>query len=189
MATYGEPQCLPVNEKHPLLPISPYGLSKTRGELYCTLFEEEFGIKAVILRYFNTYGPRQTRSPYVGVITTFINQALDEQPLSIYGTGEQTRDFVWVEDVADANLLAATRNVTGAFNVGSGVETSINEVADLVIKEIGGKKIHCEGPRGEVNRIVADISKARSELGYEPKGDLSNLILQIIEWWRSETEA
>jgi len=183
MAVYGEPSYLPVDEEHPLNPASPYGLSKARGEQYCRLFSEKYGLGTVALRYFNTYGLRQSPSPYVGVITTFINQALKGEPLTIFGDGHQTRDFVWVKDVAQANVLAAFSDVSGAFNVGSGRETSINLLADFVTNCLGGQKIHLEKPPGEVTRIVADISKTRELLNYEPQGDLPELLPTLIEWW------
>jgi len=183
MAVYGEPRYLPVDDEHPLNPISPYGLSKARGEQYCKIFREKHGLSTVALRYFNTYGMRQSPSPYVGVITTFINQALNGEPLTVFGDGNQARDFVWVKDVARANILAAFSDVNGAFNVGSGIETSINQLADLVMKYLGGKTIHLEKPPGEVTRIVADISRTRKLLNYEPQGDLSQLLPTLIEGW------
>ena len=140
MAVYGEPRYLPVDEGHASNPVSPYGLSKVRGELYCQIFAEKHGGTPMILRYFNTYGVKQTPSPYVGVITSFINQALNGKPLTIYGDGEQTRDFVWVEDVARANVLAALADISGVFNIASGTETSINQIADMILKYSGGDK-------------------------------------------------
>jgi len=183
MAVYGKPEHLPVRELHPLNPISPYGLSKARGELYCKIFDEKYGLKSVILRYFNTYGIGQTPSPYVGVITTFIDQALKKKPLTVFGDGDQTRDFVWVEDVANANVLAAFSNVMGAFNIGSGVEVSINQLANMIMNRLGGRSVYLDKPDGEISRIFADISKARKMLNYRPRGELEKLLPSLIDWW------
>ncbi len=186
MAVYGEPNNVKVKEEDCTKPISPYGLSKLRGELYCKIFEEEFGMKSVVLRYFNTYGTRQTESPYVGVITTFINQALRKKPLTVYGDGKQTRDFVWVRDIVQANMLSAFSNAGGIFNVGSGNEISVNDVADAVIKNVGGEKIYVDSPAGEISRICADISKGEKVLGYKPGGKLGGILPEIIDWWSSK---
>ena len=186
MAVYGEPKRLPVDESHPLNPVSPYGLSKLRGELYCRIFDENQGLKSVILRYFNTYGIGQTPSPYVGVITTFINQALSKKPLTVFGDGNQTRDFVWVEDVARANVSAAFSNVSGTFNIGRGAEFSINQLADMIINHSGGSRVYLDKPAGEINRIFADISKAKELLNYNPKGKLEKLLPLLIDWWRKK---
>jgi len=186
MAVYGEPQNIKVKETDTTVPISPYGLSKLRGEMYCKMFSEKYGIDYAILRYFNTYGTRQTPSPYVGVMTTFINQALEKKPITIFDDGKQTRDFVWVNDVADANMLAAFPKNSGIYNVGSGKETSINDLADKIIEILGGKKIFLAKPEGEIGRICADITKAKENINFKPQGDVIKKIPEIIEWWRNK---
>lgn len=188
MAVYGEPKNVVVNESDSIKPLSPYGLSKLRGELYCKLFKEQFGIEYVALRYFNTYGIRQTPSPYVGVTTIFIKQALEGKPLTICGDGKQTRDFVSVKDIAKANIKAAFSDVNGIFNVGSGKETSVNQIADRIIEILGGEKKNIGEPPGEISRICADISKAKKYLGYTPKGDILEELPELIEWWKQKDE-
>ena len=184
MDVYGEPQYIPVDEKHPLITRSPYGLSKINGELLCKTFKENYGLDYVILRYFNTYGTRQTLSSYVGVTTIFINKALNEKSLTVFGDGNQTRDYVWVKDVARANILAGFSDATGIFNVGSGQELSVNQIADMVIKNLGGEKKYLDEPPGEIQRISADIKKAKEILGFQPKGKLEEKIPELIDWWK-----
>jgi len=187
MDVYGEPQHLPVDEGHPLNTKSIYGLSKITGEMLCKTFEEKYGIRCTVLRYFNTYGIRQTPSPYVGVITTFIVQALGGNPLTIHGDGNQTRDYVWVKDVAQANILAAFSKESGVFNVGSGEEISVNQIADLIIKSLGGEKVYLENPPGEIKKMRADISRTKKLLNYNPKGKLAEILPDLIEWWQNNT--
>ena len=184
MAVYGQPEKLPVSENHKTQPNSPYGLSKLRGEIYCQIFAKNTGLKYTILRYFNTYGIKQTPSDYVGVTTIFINQALNQKPMTIFGDGKQTRDFVWVEDIAEANLLAAFSDKQGIYNIGSGNQISINELAVGIKKELGGEIVYQEAPGGEIDHIEADISKAQKELAYQPKGDFFKILPEIIKWWQ-----
>lgn len=183
MAVYGEPVTTSVAEQSCTTPISPYGLSKLRGEMYLRMLAEQHGIEHVVLRYFNTYGTRQTPSDYVGVMTTFIRNALMGEPLVVHGDGNQTRDFVYVGDVARANLLALKPGLSGTFNIGSGIELSINELADMILEVIPGRKVHEGAPPGEITRIRADITRARDVLGYQVQGDIRTLMGDIIEWW------
>ena len=183
MAVYGDTAALPVGAHSPALPISPYGYSKLRGEMYGRILADEYGFSFTALRYFNTYGVRQTPSDYVGVLTSFINMILEGRAMTVYGDGEQTRDLVWVEDVAEANVLAARSNVEGIFNVGSGHEVSINELARMVQECIGGSVVQTTAPPGEVRRICADISRTQAELGYRPKGTIREQIPRIVDYW------
>jgi UDP-glucose 4-epimerase len=184
MGVYGEPERLPVAEEDPAAPASPYGLSKLRGEMYGKALSAKYGYSFIALRYFNTYGAGQTPSDYVGVLTAFINMALDGRPLTIYGDGEQTRDLVWVEDVAEASVLAARSEAEGTFNIGSGAEISINQVARMVQECVGASATHVAAPPGEIRRMCADISRALSLLGYNPRGALAEQLPSIVDYWR-----
>mgnify|MGYP001612055617 FL=1 len=168
--------------------MSPYGLSKLRGELYCKIFQDKYGIDTTVLRYFNTFGTRQTPSDYVGVTTTFINQALNKKPITIFGDGQQTRDFVWVRDIARANVLAAfSKKSRGEiFNIASGKEISINNIADFIREYTGARKIYVAKPGGEISKIRASIAKAQKVLGYKPEGDLLKTLPILINWWKEQ---
>jgi UDP-glucose 4-epimerase len=184
MGVYGEPKRLPVSEDDPAAPVSPYGLSKLRGEMYGKSLSAKYGYSFIALRYFNTYGAGQTPSDYVGVLTSFINMALDSRPLTIYGDGTQTRDLVWVEDIAEASVLAAQSKAEGIFNIGSGTEVSINELARAVQECISAAAVHVAAPAGEIRRMCADISRARGLLGYSPSGKLAEQLPSIVDYWR-----
>ena len=186
MGVYGEPARAPISEQDPAAPVSPYGLSKLRGEMYGRTFAKKYGYSFIALRYFNTYGVGQTPSDYVGVITSFVNMALNGKAMTIHGDGKQTRDFVWVEDVAEASILAAESGAEGAFNIGSGAEVSINEVARMIQKCAGGEFVHVPAPGGEVRRMCADIGRARRDLGFEPRGTIASELPAIIEYWRQK---
>lgn len=191
MAIYGETKGLPITENHPLHPNSPYGISKMAGEKYCLELGKAMGIEVVALRYFNTYGIRQTLTPYVGVITIFIDRLLDGKAPVVFGNGEQIRDFVSVKDVAKANILAIKGDYSGeVFNVGSGEGTTVNDLADFlvgylnsnVIKEYAQKKL------GEPGDSIADISKIQNVMGFEVKYRLKDEIPYIIEWINGKRE-
>ncbi len=175
----------PIPETHPTEPISPYGVGKLAGEKYLLCLAGVLGLEPIILRYFNTYGPRQGYTPYVGVITIFIKRLLAGEPPVIFGDGEQRRDFVYVGDVADATVLAAQKDVAGeVFNIGTGRATSVNEVAALLCGKLNPtiRPEYAPAHPGELRYSVPDISKARRLLGYDPKGRLEDKIDEVIAW-------
>jgi UDP-glucose 4-epimerase len=187
MAVYGHPQNVLTKESDLTIPNSFYGYSKLRGEEYAKFFEKEYGLKTVCLRYFNTYGVKQTPSPYVGVTTIFINNVLNNKPMVVYGDGNQTRDLVWVKDIAQANYLAAESGISNeTFNVGSQKSYSILEIAKMIQKRIGGEIEFGPVPKGEIRHITADISKISKMLNFKPKGDFNKELDNIIKWWKSK---
>lgn len=185
MAAYGDARYLPIDENHPLEPTSPYGVSKLASEKYILCFCKHLGVDPIILRYFNTYGPKQTFSPYVGVITIFIQKLLRDEDLPIFGDGNQVRDFINVEDVATANLMAM--DYSGAsqiFNVGTGVGTSVNSLA-RILQETMKKKVGLDYlplQPGEPSSSIADIRLTKKELGFAPKWSLNEKLPEVIEW-------
>ena len=188
-AIFGELQRLPIDEGHPTEPDSPYGVSKLAEEKQCLAFGRIYGLDAICLRYFNVYGVNQRYDAYGNVIPIFADRLLSRKPLTIYGDGEQTRDFVSVDDVARANLLAArSRGVSGAFNIASGVATTINRLATMMSEMSDGEATieHVEARKGEVRDSQADISAARATLGYEPRVALTHGLLEYMNWFRSE---
>lgn len=187
-AVYGEEPELPKRENDPVAPISPYGQTKLDGEKLCREFTNVSGLKTVCLRYFNVYGMNQRiNSAYAAVIPNFINQALNNQPLEIYGDGEQTRDFVFVKDVVSANVLSAmNENITGVFNISNESVISIKELADSIIRLTNSKsEIIFNDPRkGDIKQSYASIEKARTLLGYEPEYNLSTGLAETIEYFK-----
>jgi UDP-glucose 4-epimerase len=184
-AVCGEPERLPVTEDARANPISPYAESKLMTERYCLGFAERQLLRCVVLRFFNVYGPRQAMNDYSGVITRFIDRSKQKLPLTIYGDGSQTRDFVYVQDVAQA-VFASVKNekaVGQVLNVGSGHPTSINELAKAVINLAGGNlQIRYEAPRtGDIKDSFADISKARKILNYEANVSLQDGLRALFE--------
>ncbi len=174
-AIYGEGQVIPAPEDHPVAPEAPYGQSKFAAEGYCELFRRLHGLSTVSLRYGNVYGPRQDPLGEAGVVAIFCGKLLDGEPATVFGDGLQTRDYVYVEDVVAANLTAAEADVSGAFNVGTGVETSVLELVEQ-LGEVSGRTLaaeHAPERLGEVRHIALDVSKARVELGWEPRVSVS----------------
>jgi len=186
-AVYGNPTSLPISEKSELNPLSPYAASKLAAESYCRAFYESYGLKTVCLRYFNVYGPRQAGGNYSGVISIFMRQALEEQPLTIRGDGKQTRDFVFVKDVARANILSALKDeaIGKVLNIGTGKNITINELAEKISKIVGHKAGFKYVPllKGEVMHSVADISLARELLGYSPAFEIEDGLKETLDWF------
>jgi UDP-glucose 4-epimerase len=174
-AIYGEGQTLPAPEDHPTAPEAPYGQSKHAAEGYCALYNRLYGLSTVSLRYGNVFGPRQDPLGEAGVIAIFCGLALDGQGGLVFGDGLQTRDYVYVGDVVSANLLAAESDAGGAFNVGTGVQTTVLDIAEQLDRlSDGGFKVQHRPPRpGEVQHIYLDTSRAKQELGWEARVGLA----------------
>ncbi|HVJ91353.1 MAG TPA: SDR family oxidoreductase [Labilithrix sp.] len=190
-AIYGEEPTLPKVEAMRPEPISPYGVEKITGEHYLATWSKLFAVETVALRYFNVFGPRQNpSSPYSGVISIFVDRILAEKPITFYGDGSQVRDFVYVANVVDANILAATRRgVSGrVYNIACGTRTTLLELADLIGKASGKSVERAFGePRtGDIRESLADISRARAELGYEPKIGVAEGLGRLIEYVRTK---
>jgi UDP-glucose 4-epimerase len=184
---FGELKTLPIREDHPVEPDSPYGASKLCEEKQCLAYAKLYDIESVCLRYFNVYGPNQRFDAYGNVIPVFAFQMLRGQTITIFGDGEQTRDFVNVGDVVQANMLAAqSRGVSGAFNIGSGTRISINGLVEK-LKDASGKSpvVVYGSPRpGDVRDSLADISAARNAFGFVPTIGLDDGLRDYIMWAR-----
>jgi len=183
-AVYGAPQSLPISETHPLNPLSIYASTKIESEFLVKSYANLYGFGWVILRLFNVYGPRQRFNGYSGVIRIFLERALRGEPLIIYGDGSQTRDFIYVEDVVSAFISALNRNVSGVFNIGTGVATSINMLADLVSKLFEGelKIVYAPPRRGDISESYADTSSARRILGFQAETPLKRGLEKTLNW-------
>jgi len=173
-SVYGNTTNIPVPETAPLEPISPYGVSKLAGEQYCMAFHRSLGLDTVSLRYFNVYGERQSSNPYSGVIAIFAGQLLRGKRPTIYGDGNQTRDFIHVSDVSRANMLALeSKQLAGeTFNIGTGKATTVNELFRTLASAMGkpnAAATFAEPRRGDIQRSCSDASKARAALGFEPR--------------------
>jgi nucleoside-diphosphate-sugar epimerase len=184
---FGELKQLPIAEDHPLEPDSPYGASKLGAEKVALAYARLYELEVAALRYFNVYGRNQRFDEYGNVIPIFVFQMLGGEPVTIYGDGEQTRDFVEVRDVVQANLRAANATGTsGAFNVASGTKITINELANLIAKEVGGDPEIVHGPPrpGDVRHSLADISAAQSAFGFVPQVGLAEGLRDYVAWAR-----
>jgi UDP-glucose 4-epimerase len=189
-SAYGASPSLPKRETDLTLPMSPYAVAKLAGEHYCAAFSEVYGLETVRLRYFNVFGPRQPPdSPYAAVIPRFLEAMLAGKSPIIYGDGQQSRDFTYVADVVNANLLAAKApGVSGkVFNIACGHRTSLLELVDQIngLLSTKIKPIHEPARPGDVKHSQADISPAQSELGYAPKVRIEDGIRKCLDYFRS----
>lgn len=185
-ARYGEPIKLPCDENHPIKPLCPYGISKHTAEHYIELYNKLYDLDYNILAYSNVFGPRQDPAGEAGVISIFLNKIFDNKKCQIFGDGEQTRDYVFVKDVAQANLLALEKTTKSKnFNIGTEKETSVNELFKK-IKNIlrKGEAAHAAPVSGEVRRIYLNCSLAKKELGWQAKTDLDTGLKETINWFK-----
>ena len=182
-AIYGPSDGTSLAEDAVTQPSSPYGLEKLTGDNYCRLYTQLYGLDTVALRYFNVYGPNQSNGPYSGVISTFISQAHAGGPITVNGNGTQTRDFVHVRDIVQANLLAATTEHVGtAFNIGTGRSIEIRTLAEIVRDAVDPTVDirHVDERPGDVRHSCADVSKAHERLGYTPTIPLEDGIGDLV---------
>jgi UDP-glucose 4-epimerase len=186
-AVYGETEQLPIAESNPINPLSPYAVTKATGELYCNVYSEIYGLPTISLRYFNVFGPRQDpESQYAAVIPIFIDKLLKNESPVIYGDGEQTRDFVSVKDIVDANILASQSKETGVYNIGLGKSTTINQLFEIIKNSMGVyiEAVYEAERSGEIKHSVADISKSKS-IGYSPLNNFKDELIETVNWFKN----
>lgn len=185
-ALYGEQDYFPADESHPEKPLSPYGIAKLAIEKYLYFYKESCGLNYVSLRYANVYGPRQNPWGEAGVVAIFTQRLLSGKKAVINGDGKQTRDYVYVEDVVDSNLLALDYPRTDFFNIGTGIETDVNKLFKLLKEKTGSeqKEIHGPAKKGEQKRSVLDSSKAKRFLGWSPKYSLEKGIEETVKYYQ-----
>ena len=188
-SAYGDTPTLPKVETMTPMPLSPYAAAKLVGEYYCSVFYQVFGLETISLRYFNVFGPQQDpASQYAAAIPAFVTAILKDEPPTIYGDGEQSRDFTYIDNVVEANLLAASAEHTAGevINIACGEAVTVNEIIAL-INELVGKNIkpNYTGPRpGDVKHSLADITLAEKLIGYKTKVPLKQGLQLAIEWYR-----
>jgi UDP-glucose 4-epimerase len=188
-AIYGHPESVPIAETAPKEPTSPYGLDKLTTDHYARLYNELYDLDTVALRYFNAYGPGQVAGDYSGVISVFIDQALSGDEITVHGEGDQTRDFVYIDDIVQANLRAATTDAVGkAYNIGTGESVTIRELAELIqdITDTESDIVHTDGRSGDIQHSEATISRAQDYLAYEPTVSLREGLEQTVDWYRTQ---
>jgi UDP-glucose 4-epimerase len=192
---YGDPEVVPTPETAPKAPISPYGVSKLAGEYYMRALAALRGFEAVAMRYSNVFGPRQDPKSEAGVVSIFVSRLLEDRPLTVFGNGLQTRDYVFVRDVARANVLASTASVPAgtdidatAFNIATAQQRNVLELAETVGQVMGRKpRVELAPARaGELFRSSLDIGKARAVLGWKPEVPFDDGLGDLVEWFRKE---
>jgi len=186
-SVYGDTPTLPKREDMCRLPISPYGVAKLACESYMQVYHQVYGLKTISLRYFNVFGPRQKDSTYSGVIAIWFGNIIRNEDLTIFGDGTNSRDFTYIKDIIQANLLAAKQNISGEiFNIGAGAPISLTELAKLILKIVnkGNLNINYAEPRpGDIIHSYADISKAKRMLKFEPRYSQEQGLKEYFRWY------
>ena len=183
-SVYGKVKYLPLDENHPKTPVSPYGVSKLMAEHYCRVFSEIYGLKIISLRLFTVYGPRMRPDLAISIFTT---KVLKNETIEIFGDGTKTRDFTYIDDVIEANLLAMKKADSGVYNIGSGGRISIGELAERIIEVTGAKSgvVYAHPQKGDAEHTWASIDKAKKELGWEPQINLEQGLERFVDWKRN----
>jgi len=187
-SVYGDTPTLPKKEEMNPCPLSPYAVCKLTGEYYCQVFTGVYDLQTVSLRYFNVYGPRQDpKGDYAAVIPKFINRIFAGESPVIYGDGEQSRDFTFVDDAVQANIKAAESSASGVFNIAVGKRITINALAELLmeIMERNLDVIYEDARPGDIKHSLADISKARNHFDYNPRFDIKNGLKETVKWFQN----
>ncbi|MBP9779278.1 GDP-mannose 4,6-dehydratase [Candidatus Gracilibacteria bacterium] len=189
-SVYGDTPVMPKVETMAYNPISPYALTKVTNEMYCKVFYEVYGLRTIGLRYFNVYGKKQDPDgPYAAIIPRWINKAIDNKDLELNGTGTQTRDFTYIDDVVDANILALTCTNTDAFgkgmNICFGEQTSIADLGRVIIDSVGSvaKLVPSPARKGDIQDSLGDFSRAKTLIGYNPKTSIQEGIKKALTWY------
>ena len=184
-SVYGKVEHLPFDEKHPTQPVSPYGVSKLAAEHYCRVFYEVYGLPTVSLRYFTVYGPRMRPDLAISIFT---EKMLKNEPITIFGDGEQTRDFTYIDDIVAMNMrLLDTNRADGVvMNIGSGNRISVNDLAKNLKEIIGSSSEinYAETQRGDARHTLADVGLAKELIGYEPSVGIEEGLKRFVEWYR-----
>ena len=195
-AIYGEPDPSvndggPQPESHPTLPMSPYGITKLVSEHYLRFYGQTYGIESAALRFGNVYGPRQNPHGEAGVVAIFAQRLLRGEPITINGPGTQTRDYVFVKDVVAAFMAALEKEATDIYNVGTGVETDVNQLFHHInrLTEAGADEIHGPAKAGEQQRSVLDISHTSDALGWMPAVDVATGLERTVAWFKEQERA
>src|ERR1700676_1461203 len=189
-AIYGEQEKFPAPEDHPLHPVSPYGVAKMATEAYLFFYRVQYGIDYTALRYGNVYGPRQDPHGEAGVVAIFCGRMLEGKPCTIYGDGKQTRDYIFVGDVVRANVAAANANVSGAINVGTGIESSVNDLYHTLgtVADVTRAPEYAPARPGEQSRSVISPARAEQLLDWHPQVDLANGLDQTFSYFKERNK-
>ena len=188
-AMYGEQTIFPASEEHPCRPLSPYGISKLCAENYINYFRTQHGLNTTVLRYSNVYGPHQNPHGEAGVVAIFCQRLMEGLPPVIFGDGEQTRDFISVRDVAQANIIALDSKCMGTFNIGTGKETSVNFLTKKLLKVSGitTSAKHSPPKKGEQRRSSIDSKKLLESFGWKPCISLEEGLFETINYFKNKT--